>query len=265
MAVCPGAWAACTGPASLEARIHAHPDAGAYAELGVWFVENHQAGCAAEAYRSGLKLAPDSARLNYLLGGSLYAAGRLEEAVAPLRKAVRLNPEELQAHLLLGAALAQLGRNQEAASEWGAALKIDPNSKAALDGQAKSWIAAGNYASVIRNLRSAARDDNLTLDLAIAYRDSGMLDEAEQTLQQGLDADPDSDALTAALVSLYDATNHAAAANELAEKIAREKPSDLEAQRIYLRALVILGDSDHAVPLGQNCWRWPRMTPICSI
>jgi Flp pilus assembly protein TadD len=251
LAVCPGAWAACTGPASLEARIHAHPHAGAYAELGVWFYENHQTECAAEAYQSGLKLAPDSARLNYLLGGSLYATGRFEDAVAPLKKAVRLNPEELQAHLLLGAVLARLGRTQEAVSEWSAALKIDPSSKAALDGQAKSLIAAGDYASVIRNLRSVARDDNLTLDLAIAYRNTGILDEAEQTLKQGLDADPNSDALTAALISLYNATNYAAA-TELAEKIAAQKPDDLEAQRLYLRSLVMIGDKDHAVPLGRK-------------
>ncbi|MGB6827458.1 MAG: tetratricopeptide repeat protein, partial [Terracidiphilus sp.] len=107
------------------------------------------------------------------------------------------------------------------------------------------------YASVIRNLRSVARDDNLTLDLAFAYRNTGMLDEAEQTLRQGLGADPGSDALTAALVSLYDDTNYAAA-TKLAEQIASQKPDDLEAQRIYLRTLVTIGDSDRAVPLGRK-------------
>ena len=101
-------------------------------------IKSRQTECAVEAYRSGLKLAPDSARLDYLLGRSLYAAGRLQEAVAPLQQAVRLDPEQLKAHLLLGAALAQLGRNQEALIEWQAALRIDPNSKAALDGQAKA-------------------------------------------------------------------------------------------------------------------------------
>ncbi len=187
LALCPVAWAAaCTGPASLEARIQAHPDAGAYAELGDWFLKNHQTECAAEAYGSGLKLAPHSARLNSLLDG---LAGRL--------------------------------------------------------------IAAGDYATVIRNLRSVARDGNLALDLATAYRNTGMLDQAEQTLKQGLDADPGSDALTAALVSLYDETNYAAA-TALAEKIAREKPGDLEAQRIYLRTLVDIGDSDRAVPLARK-------------
>ncbi len=251
LAVCSAARATCTGPTSLEARIHVHPDAGAYAELGVWFSANHQSECAAETYRSGLKLAPDSARLNYLLGSSLYAVSHFEEAVVPLRKAARLNPQDLQVRLLLGAVLAKLGRNREAAYEWRAALKIDPSSKAALDGQAKSLIATGDYASVIRSLGGVARDDNLTLDLAIAYRDSGRLDEAAQTLKLGLDTDPGSDALTGALVALYDVTNYAAA-NELAEKIARQKPDDLEAQRIYLRSLVMLGDSDHAVPLARN-------------
>jgi Flp pilus assembly protein TadD len=179
-----GAAAACKGPASMEARIHDHPDAGAYAELGAWFDRNHQAECAVQAYR--------------------------------------------------------------------AALKIDPGSKAALNALARSLIAAGDYASVISSLQGAARDENLTLDLAIAYRKTGRLNEEEQTLQQGLKADPRSDALTAALVSLYVDESHYEAATTLSEEIATAKPQDLEAQRIYLRTLVITGDNDRAVPLGRR-------------
>ncbi|MGO8758722.1 MAG: tetratricopeptide repeat protein [Terracidiphilus sp.] len=252
LTVCSGAWAACTGPASLEARIHTRPDADAYAALGAWFDQNRQAECAVEAYRSGLKLAPDSAQLDYLLGRSLHAAGRLQEAVAPLQQAVRLDPEKLNARLLLGAALAQLGRNQEALIEWNAALRIDPGSKAALDGQAKSLMAAGDYETAIRSLRNAARDQSMTLDLALADRKTGRLDEAAQTLNEGLSADPGSDALTAALVSLLVDESHYEAATTLAEKIARAKPSDLEAQRIYFRTLVITGDNDRAAALGRK-------------
>ena len=153
LALCPGVWAACTTPASLEAHIHASHDADAYADLGVWFYKNHQTECAVETYRSGLKRVP------------------------------------------------------------------------------------GN--------------EKLTLDLAIAYRDAGMLDETAQALKQGLEANPGSDALTAALVNLYDETNYAAA-TELSEKIAREKPDDLNAQRIYLRTLVTLGANDRAAPLGRK-------------
>lgn len=179
-----GAWAACTGPASLEVRIHDHPDAGVYVELGAWFGGHHQAGCALQAYRAG--------------------------------------------------------------------LKIDPESKAALDGQAKSLIAMGDYDSVIRNLQGAARDENLTLDLAIAYRRTGMLEEEEQTLQQGLRGDPSSDAMTAELVSLYVDESHYESATRLAKEVAGAKPQDLDAQRIYLRTLVITGDNDRALPLARR-------------
>jgi Flp pilus assembly protein TadD len=250
--VCAGARAACMSPASLQARIQSLPDANSYAALGAWFDQNHQAECAIAAYRSALKLAPDSAQLDYLLGRSLYAAGRLQEAIVPLQQAVRLDPEQLQTHLLLGAALAQLGRNPEALLEWQAALKIDPDSKTALDGQARSLIAAGDYETVIRSLRTAACDESMTLDLALAYRKTGMLDQAAQTLNEGLQTDAGSDALTAAMVSLLVDESHYEAATTLAEKIARTKPGDLEAQRIYFRTLVVTGDNDRAAALGSK-------------
>lgn len=176
--------AACTGPASMEARIHDHPGGEDYAALGAWFDRHHQAECAMQAYR--------------------------------------------------------------------AALKIDPGSKAALDGQAKGLISAGDYASVIGSLRDAPRDENLTLDLAIAYRKSGLLNEEEQALQQGLRVDPSSDALTAELVALYVDESHYEAATRLSEENARAKPQDLEAQRIDLRTLVITGENDRAVSLGRR-------------
>lgn len=184
LAACPGAWADCAGPAALEARLHAHPDAAAYAALGTWFNAHRQPRCAAQA--------------------------------------------------------------------WGAALKIDPGFRPALDGQAKALLAAGDYAAVIRSLSAAARDENLNLDLAIAYRRSGRLAEEEQTLKQGLNDTPDSDALTATLVALYVDESHYEAATALAEGIATRKPADFEAQRIYFRTLVITGDNDRAVPLGRK-------------
>ena len=252
LTICPGAWAACTGPASLEARIHAHPDADAYAALGVWFDRHQQWECADRTIRSGLKIAPDSARLNYLLGLGLYTSGQAKEAIAPLRQAVHIDPDVLQPHLLLGAALARLGDNREALGEWQAALKIDPSSKEALDGLARSLIAAGDYDTAIQALRSAPLDEKLTFDLATAYKQAGMYDEAAQALNQGLESFPDSDALTAALVALNVDESHFEAASLLAEKIARRKPNDLEAQRIFLRTLVITGNNDVASPLAQK-------------
>ena len=132
------------------------------------------------------------------------------------------------------------------------ALRIEPDSKAALDGLAKGLIATGDYQAVIRLLSAAPRDQNLTLDLATAYRKAQNFDESAQVLNEGLKTWPNSDSLTAALVSLHVHQSHYAAAQTLAEDLARQKPGDLEAQRIYLRTLVIAGDLDVAAPLGRK-------------
>lgn len=249
---CSGAWATCNGPASLESRIRAHPDADSYIALGVWFDRHQQWECADQTIRSGLKIAPDSARLNYLLGLGLYSTGQAQEAIAPLRQAVHIDPDVLQPHQLLGAALARLGDNQEALGEWRAALKIDPSSKEVLDGLVRSLIAAGDYDTAIQALRSIPLDEKLTFDLATAYKQAGMYDEAAQALSKGLESFPDSDTLTGALVALNVDESHFRDATLLAEKIASRKPSDLEAQRIFFRALVITGDNDNAAALGRK-------------
>lgn len=242
----------CSGPPSLEAQLRTHPDANAYIALAVWFDSHQQWECADGTVRSGLKIAPDSSRLNYLLGLGLYSSGKSKEAIAPLRKAVGLEADVLQPHLLLGAALASLGENREAVGEWRTALKIEPSSEEALDGLARSLIAAGDYDTAIQALRSTALDEKLTFDLATAYKQAGMYDEASQALNHGLESFPDSDALTGALVTLNVEESHFQDATLLAEKIARRKPNDLEAQRIYLRTLVITGNDDVAAPLGRK-------------
>lgn len=243
---------ACSGPPPLEAQLRSHPSEDSYAALVDWFNQNHQPECAARTLRVGLKFAPQSARLHYLLGLNFYSAGQDPEAVATLEQAIRLDPAAMPPHLLLGATLARLGRNRDAIQQWHAALKIDPASKAAHNGLAKCLIATGDFDAAIRSLSSVPRDENLTLDLAIAYRKAGMYDEAAQTLSDGLHSMPGSDALTAALVSLDVDESHFEAASLLAEKIARSKPNDLEAQRIYLRTLVITGSNDVAAPLGRK-------------
>jgi len=132
------------------------------------------------------------------------------------------------------------------------ALNLDPGSKAALDGLAKALIVTGDYQAAIHLLHAAPRDQNLTLDLAAAYRKAQDFDESARVLSAGLKVWPNSDSLTAALVSLQVHQYHLAAAQALAEDLARRKPADLEAQRIYLRTLVITGELDAAATLGRK-------------
>ena len=74
----PDARAACVGPHPLAAKLAAHPEADLYRQLGEWFGDHRQYGCATEAFRAGLGLEPGSSRLAYLLGLSLYTSGMPE-------------------------------------------------------------------------------------------------------------------------------------------------------------------------------------------
>ena len=205
-----------------------------------------------DAFSAGLKLEPGSARLSYLLGRSLVTAGQKQEAIALLQQSIQLDPGQLDAHLLLATLLASSGRDKDAVAQWLAAVAIDPASNRALDGLAKSLISIGEYEAAIRHLRTQARDESLTLDLAVAYRKAEQFDEAARVLTDGLKIYPHSVALGGALVSLDAHQSHYAAARERAEALARSHPDDLEAQRIYLRTLVVTGDNEAAMPVGRK-------------
>src|ERR1700735_5612061 len=79
------AGADCNGSSPLETRVHARPDAAGYTDLGIWFGDRQQYGCAIEAFRAALKLEPESARLYYLVGLSLFSSGHPDEAVTALK------------------------------------------------------------------------------------------------------------------------------------------------------------------------------------
>ena len=253
LAIAQPLWSAsCVGPAPLEARVHSHPDGDAYAALGIWFGENRKSECAAQAFQAGLKLEPNSPRLSYLLGLSLYTAGKLQESVVPLQHSVELETKDEKAHLLLASALAGLGRDKEAFVEWQAALRIDPNSKMALDGIAKILLAAGDNESVIAQLSAMQLDESLTLDLAIAYGRTGQLDNAARMLNQGLKTYPNSTALTSSLVSVYVKQVRLEEADKVAEQLAHRNPRDIEAQRVYLQVLVLNAENQTAIPLARK-------------
>jgi tetratricopeptide (TPR) repeat protein len=244
--------ATCAGPAPLEARVHSHHGAEAYSALGIWFGDHHQSGCAVRAFQAGLKLEPNSPHLSYLLGLSFYTAGNLHESIAPLQHSVELNAKDEKAHLLLASALDGLGRGNEAFVEWQAALRINPNSRIALDGIAKTLLAAGDNETVIAQLSSMQLDENLSLDLAIAYGRAGQLDNAAATLNQELRIHPNSIALTASLVSVYVKQLRLEEADKVASQLALRNPRNIEAQRVYLQELVFNGKYQTAVPLARK-------------
>lgn len=100
-------------------------------------------------------------------------------------------------------------------------------------------------------LHSAPTPENYAL-LGNWFSKNGQVSCAVDTFQTGLKSYPNSDAITAGLVSLYVNESHFEAASALSKRLAHEKPHDIEAQRIYLRTLVNTGSYDEAAVLGSK-------------
>jgi tetratricopeptide (TPR) repeat protein len=250
--LCAPASAPCTKPPSIAARLQSHPDVQAWIDLGNWFGEHSQIACAQQAFRSGLRLAPDSAQLNYLLGFSLYESHDFEPAIPPLRRSIKADPSVLKPRLLLASVYARLQRSADAEGQWQAALQIDPSSNMALHGLSQALLAREDYADEVALLQDVKRDEDLTIDLALAYARSGQLEQAVDTVSQAVDATPDSVKLVNALVTLYLKVSRTFDAQSIAEKSYRLHPDDFTAQITYLRTLVLNGDWGPAMPLGKK-------------
>jgi len=243
---------ACHGPQALEARVHAQPAERSYAELGNWFGEHHQYGCAEQVYGSGLKRHAQSAALNYLMGLALYSEDKFEASLAPLAASVKLNPKEIKPYLILGESLGRLGRMPEAAQVWQDALRIDPHSKIALDGLARALISIHAFDQAIALLSPETTDENLSLDLGLALRGAGRLDEAARQLGDALKKYPDSARLTDVLLTVYVEQLRYKEAVRVTGELAKRRPGDLAAQRIYLRALLLDSDQDASLALAHK-------------
>lgn len=255
--------APCQGPQALEARLQAQHDERSYMELGNWFGDHHQFSCAEQVYGSGLKHYPQSAPLNYLMGLVLYSEGKYEAALEPLLLSVKLDGKEIKSYLLLGEALSRLGRVPDAAQAWQAALQIDPHEKIALDGMAKALISIHAYDEVITLLTPETADENLSLDLGVALGGVGQLDDAARVLGDAIKKYPDSARLVDALVTIYVHQLRYEEAVRVSGELARRRPGDLEAQRIYLRALLVDSNLEISLPLAHKLvQRAPRDSDI---
>jgi tetratricopeptide (TPR) repeat protein len=244
--------ASCTGPQLLEFQTHSHPSAATYTELGRWFGAHHQYPCAIEAFRAGLLLEPNSAELSYLLGLTLYTTGDPKAAIPPLQQSIQGMPKLIEPHLLLAAAFEESPAGDKAKAEYETALRIDPRSTKALSGLSKLLLEDRDYVVVIDLLRSAPLDETLAMNLAQAYVQTRMLDQAAQILAQALRTNPSSLRLTNALATVYLNQARYREAVRVADKSFRLHPNSMEAQTLYLRLLAVNSDIDIARPLAKK-------------
>jgi tetratricopeptide (TPR) repeat protein len=242
----------CAPPKTFQEKLQGRPGAETYQQLGNWFADHQKYDCAVETYRSGLKRAPRSSELLYLLGLNLLRRNDSEAAVGPLQQSIELKPDVIKAHLLLATALEQIHRPVDARKEWFAALRLDPQSEMALDGASKNLLAVRQFTAVMRLLGSAPQEEDLIVDLAEAYQGFGNQDRASELLEKAVAAKPSSITLTRALITHLVSQVRYEQALEYARKLAEQNPRDFDAQVLYLHVLVLASHEDEARSLAHK-------------
>jgi tetratricopeptide (TPR) repeat protein len=145
---------------------------------------------AAQAYRTGLDLAPEEAASHLGMGDMLWRRNRLEEAIAKYREAVRCDPGSVTSNVRLADALGAAGRWEEAVVSLRDAISRQPESDAlhACLGGALGSLARWDEAiaafrcAIARETNPSSHHGNLAAALACANRHEEAIDEFRRAL-----------------------------------------------------------------------------------
>jgi tetratricopeptide (TPR) repeat protein len=193
----------------MKSRLQGDPDSAALTDLGVWFAEQKNFACAANAFATSLQKEPtqkDVAHVAFMFGVSLYYSNDGKEAIPALQEAEKLGYRDIKIHLILAEALDASHATADAEAEWRAALEIDPEYTGALDNLSSDFIATGDFKGVIELLDTprlqTQRTPQQCLNVAAAYAKTDRLEDAARILRDGLNTAPDSMPLADELASV---------------------------------------------------------------
>jgi tetratricopeptide (TPR) repeat protein len=183
----------------MKAKFAGPPDIAALNDLGVWFADQKNYNCAANAFATSLQMNPkqkDMPHVAFMFGASLYLADDVKEAIPAMQEAEKFGYRDIKLHLLLAEALDSTHANPDAEAEWRAALEIDPEYSDALDKLSDDLIADNNFQGVIELLDTPRLAPQRTvqqcINLDLAYTRVGKLSESARVLRDGINTYPDS-------------------------------------------------------------------------
>lgn len=111
-----------------------------------------------------LRMDPNSAKLNYLYGYTLYRIGRYSPALLPLSRAAQIEPTMAEAFLYIGLSHLKLGYTEDAKFEIRRALALEPERRGAHLAMGSVLEAEGNLQGALEETRIEANnfpDDRL--------------------------------------------------------------------------------------------------------
>jgi tetratricopeptide (TPR) repeat protein len=233
--------------ASLLETVKDHPTAGAYNTLGALYAAAGKVHCAIPAFQLSLHLDSKNWEAHYNLALALLTAGDPARATSELRAAIAEKPDSASSHFALGTLFYNERKLAAAATEFDATLRIDPKFPGAVIGRVQVLLVQGNPTAAIRLLETALAQSPpaeqvvpVTVELGLAYSQTGDAAKATQTMQQLVAAHADSADAHVGLGTVYVETGPAnlqAAIAEFREAL-RLDPSKDEARLALARVLI---------------------------
>ena len=174
---------------------------------GRLFLESKQFNLAAEQYAVALETDPEDPETSYMLGLSLFGAGRFAEAEEPLLVAAAAFPEDALPHEFLGRIYFQLARYEAASDAFKRAAKVNPREGRTFNHLGAVLLRQGKTDEALAAFLTAIRIDP---SYAVAHYNVGVLnvmrgDELAGVyhLQEAARLDPDDPDPAEALSELY--------------------------------------------------------------
>ena len=150
---------------------------------------------AEEAYRTALKLKPDSAHARLNLGAIYLEQKKFEEALAECEAASKLDPKEPRAYANAGVAHVNAGRPDKAVPFIKWAIKLDPKNALYRRDLGHAYSAMKQHGDAMMEYREGLKlepeNAELHFKLAAVLYDLGRKDEAVESLKQALKLRPD--------------------------------------------------------------------------
>lgn len=235
----------CVPPDSMRSLLQHNPTAANFADLGVWFGEQKQYACAANAFATSLQMQPDQPDADnviFMFGVSLFLSGNAKDAIAPLQVAEQHGSRNIKLHLVLAAAFDQLQSTHSAEAEWRAVLALDQQSSAALDSLSTDLLLDNDCAGTITLLEdpmiAGQRTPKQSLNLGLAYSRTNQLEPAATVLRDGLNTLPDSLPIANALADVLVKLGRAQEAGDVLNLALAQHPGDHDTEIHLLQALM---------------------------
>lgn len=130
-------------------------------------------------------------------GVAYLETGRYEQALADLERALDFNSRNSEAHNALAVLYERLDKPEEARSHYQRAVSLDENNYGALNNYSRFLCGHGKYEEGVEMLEQVISSKLYSqpwlvlTNKGICYKSAGRIEEAERTLREALESNPD--------------------------------------------------------------------------